>query len=100
MDVPHSVVVDDCNSALYVADRENSRVLHFYIGGEPEAQKVVSDLQRYGQVYAITAGPYGTLLALCWDRDKDKTWILEINASDSTQPLTLSHPFVTMRALI
>ena len=27
------------------------------------------DLQREGKVYAIAIGPYGLLLALCWNRD-------------------------------
>ena len=86
MSVPHSVVVDDCAGALYVADRENSRVLHFPIGGDGVAHTELADLKRYGPVYAITAGPYGTLLALCWDRASDKSWIVEIDARDSTPP--------------
>lgn len=29
------------------------------------------DLKQFGYVYAITAGPYGTVLALCWSHRDD-----------------------------
>jgi hypothetical protein len=82
MNIPHSVVLDDCAGAVYVADRENARVMLFYIGDDKDAQRELSDLKEYGAVYAITAGPYGTLLALCWDQGADKMWVLELAARD------------------
>ena len=27
------------------------------------------DLKKQGHVYALSIGPYGVLLALCWDRE-------------------------------
>ena len=27
------------------------------------------DVRQHGLVYALATGPYGVLLALCWDRD-------------------------------
>ena len=29
------------------------------------------DLEQYGLVYALAAGPYGAVLALSWNRDKE-----------------------------
>ncbi len=66
MNVPHSLVVDDCANALYVADRESAAVQRFALEAGDHEQTV--DLRRWGPVYAITMGPYGTLLALCWQR--------------------------------
>ena len=66
MNVPHSLVVDDCANALYVADRESSAVQRFALEDGHHERTV--DLRRWGPVYAITMGPYGTLLALCWQR--------------------------------
>lgn len=34
------------------------------------------DLQEFGPVYGLTAGPYGSLLALCWDRGANRVWLL------------------------
>ena len=79
MAVPHSVVLDDCAGALYVADRENARVVLFYVGDDAAAQQELADLSRFGAVYGVTAGPYGTLLALCWDRASHKSWVVHIN---------------------
>ena len=66
MNVPHSLVVDDCANALYVADREAAAVQRFALEGGDHEQTI--DLHQWGPVYAITIGPYGTLLALCWQR--------------------------------
>ena len=83
MQVVHSVVVDDCSRALYVADRENSRVLRFSIRAGSDQQINAVDLSHFGPVYAITMGPYGTLLALCWNLGSDKSWIVEIAVQES-----------------
>ena len=53
MQVVHSVVVDDCFRALYVADRENSLVLRFSIGTSSDQQINAVDLSHFGPVYAI-----------------------------------------------
>ena len=66
MNVPHSLVIDDCANALYVADRESAAVQRFALEAGDHEQTI--DLRRWGPVYAITTGPYGTLLALCWQR--------------------------------
>lgn len=29
------------------------------------------DLEKYGPVYALAGGPYGAVLALSWNRDKE-----------------------------
>jgi len=34
MDIPHSFVLDECNDALYVADREHSEVHKFVISDQ------------------------------------------------------------------
>ena len=34
MDVPHSLVLDECADSLYVADREHSEVHRFSISGQ------------------------------------------------------------------
>lgn len=31
------------------------------------------NLKQSGNVYAVTAGPYGTILALCWSQRSDPT---------------------------
>ena len=86
--IAHSVMVDDCSGALFVADRENARVLRFAMGSPSRKHTGVATLSRFGQVYAITMGPYGTLLALCWDRQTDKSWVVEV-AINEGEALTL-----------
>ncbi len=39
----------------------------------PEA---TADLRDYGPVYGLTAGPYGSLLALCWQREANRVLLL------------------------
>ena len=86
--MPHSLVVDDCANALYVADRENAAVQRFALEDGRHERSV--DLRRWGPVYAITMGPYGTLLALCWRRGGDEPLVsvLHINPYEGALPPT------------
>ncbi len=86
MNVPHSLVVDDCANALYVGDRENAAVQRFAL--EDGRHERTVDLRRWGPVYAITMGPYGTLLALCWQRGGGEPLVsvLHINPYDGALP--------------
>ena len=59
-----------------------------FSGAEEDAQPGVgtapdmtADLSEYGPVYGLTAGPYGSLLALCWDRGADRVWLLLLDFS-------------------
>ena len=98
--IAHSVMVDDCSDALFVADRENARVLRFTVGGPSSEHTEVATLSRFGQVYAITTGPYGTLLALCWDRQTDKSWIVEVAINEGGVPtLAPSHHRICARSI-
>ena len=51
------------------------------------------DVSRYGPVYALAVGPYGALLALCWQRDAEGqpshvVWLDDIRGESSPiQPL-------------
>jgi peptidylamidoglycolate lyase len=64
--IPHSIILDDCSSLLYVADREHSRIM---IVDAHEGKEVLSlDLQEWGLVYSITRDEYGNIYALTWDR--------------------------------
>lgn len=69
MDIPHSLVLDECSDALYVADREHSEVHKFVISDQ--RLQGTWNLKQSGHVYSITAGPYGTILALCWAHRED-----------------------------
>ncbi|KAL0044814.1 hypothetical protein WJX82_010409 [Trebouxia sp. C0006] len=69
MSIPHSVVLDECSDALYVADREHSEVHKFVISDQ--TLQGTWNLKQSGQVYSITVGPYGTILALCWAHRED-----------------------------
>lgn len=63
--IPHSLVIDECDNTLKVADRENKKVHTFKLdSGEFSGSK---DMTAYGKVWALTKGPYGRTLALCWD---------------------------------
>lgn len=64
-----------------------------FSGAEEDAQPGVStapdmtaDLSEYGPVYGLTAGPYGSLLALCWDRGADRVWLLLLDFSSGALP--------------
>ncbi|KAK9800913.1 hypothetical protein WJX73_010392 [Symbiochloris irregularis] len=67
MQTPHSLTLDECGEALYVADREGAKVHSFNL--RTRQYQGSWNLQKEGKVYAIAIGPYGLLLALCWDRD-------------------------------
>ena len=74
----HGVVVDDCHSLLYVADREGMRVAVVDADdGAPGAGSVVRSFSfaardnRYGvdlHPYALTTDEFGGVFALLWDR--------------------------------
>ena len=49
--------------------------------GDATAPDMTADLSEYGPVYGLTAGPYGSLLALCWDRGADRVWLLLLDFS-------------------
>jgi hypothetical protein len=49
--------------------------------GVATAPDMTADLGEYGPVYGLTAGPYGSLLALCWDRGADRVWLLLLDFS-------------------
>ncbi|KAK9908849.1 hypothetical protein WJX75_003782 [Coccomyxa subellipsoidea] len=66
---PHSVVLQECSRALYVAEREAARVHRFSL--DTRQLDGSWDLAHYGPVYALAAGPYGAVLALSWNRDKE-----------------------------
>eukprot|EP00887_Chlorella_sp_A99_P001399 scaffold8.g1399.t1 len=67
MRVPHSVIVHECRKQLLVADREGGAVHAFSLGdGGLSGSWHLSGL---GLPYALTLGPYGTALALTWDRE-------------------------------
>lgn len=81
MQVPHSVVVQECSKQLLVADREAGRVHAFQLG----AAKYHGhwDLKKqYGLPYALALGPYGSVLALTWTRDSQapKTFVVALDA--------------------
>ena len=61
--LPHSVAVDDCASALYVADLEGRAVRRFSTAGADAGKLTGSwDVTGYGKPYAVTPGPYGCAL--------------------------------------
>jgi DNA-binding beta-propeller fold protein YncE len=77
MNVPHAVLVNECKGVLYVADRENSRVLEFNLQNQELGQRF--DLGKFGMPYGITMGSYGSLLALCWKRNSNEVWVVMID---------------------
>lgn len=77
--VPHSMVLDECAGTIVVADRERKRLVVFMMASG-NVETVVST-EEYGYPYAVTAGPYGTLLALVWDRDVDNTTVVALDTS-------------------
>ena len=79
MSVPHSIVLDECGGSLVVADRENQQLVVFAVASG-NVQMVVSTAQ-FGFPYAVTAGPYGTTLALVWDRTADNSTVLALDTS-------------------
>jgi len=65
--VVHAVALDECAGLLVAADRERKAVRGFDLAtGTPLGSW---DLSRHGQVYALAPGPYGSFIALVWDRD-------------------------------
>eukprot|EP00854_Cymbomonas_tetramitiformis_P006264 gene6264-7512_t len=81
MSVPHSVVLSECERRMYVADRENARIL--VLEEHAEGASVLADFSAEGGlVYALALrGP--ALLALVWPRDVDGAatpWLAEFPA--------------------
>ncbi|KAL4442992.1 hypothetical protein ABPG77_008483 [Micractinium sp. CCAP 211/92] len=77
--VAHSVVYDECRRRVYVADREFNRVHAFERGtgaylGEWELGA------EYGAPYSLAIGPYGTVLALTWQREEGRTWVVSLKS--------------------
>ena len=86
LDIPHALVLDECNGALHVADREASRVQQFDIdSGDAERDY---DVAAFGMPYALTRGPYGSLLALCWKPASGEVWVVLINTKSGERPCT------------
>jgi hypothetical protein len=54
--------------------------------GVATAPDMTADLSEFGPVYGLTAGPYGSLLALCWDRGADRVWLLLLDFSSGALP--------------
>ena len=46
------------------------------------------DVKEHGMVYGLTAGPYGSLLALCWNRTADTVALVLLDALHGAPPLT------------
>lgn len=83
-EVVHSVVADECADLVYAADREGRRVYKMRLSDMAVIVKV--DLSSHGQVWSLRQGPYGAVLALCWERDKQGDATL-VNLNDIGQPL-------------
>ena len=73
-------------------------------GGRSRAVAGSWDVSRYGPVYALAVGPYGAVLALCWQRDAEGqpshvVWLDDTRgeraskpyAQRTTKPLALEH---------
>eukprot|EP00878_Enallax_costatus_P000444 GHUV01000535.1.p1 GENE.GHUV01000535.1~~GHUV01000535.1.p1 ORF type:complete len:875 (+),score=241.60 GHUV01000535.1:368-2992(+) len=69
MGVAHSVVLDECDGEVVLADRENMHVLRFDMYSTE--LRAAIDLTKYGKVWALTKGPYGRTFALCWSPGQD-----------------------------
>jgi sugar lactone lactonase YvrE len=84
--LPHSVVVDDENDILYVADRENGRIEKFDLDG-----KYLGAIAGLGRVYSLQLGTKGTLWAAMSQLDQppgSSGWIVEL---DRTTGRVLGH---------
>lgn len=66
--VVHSLLVDECEGAVYVASREKGKVLALDLSSLK--QKAAFDLSAHGQAWALGFGPYGEQLALMWEEGK------------------------------
>lgn len=84
MFVVHSVIVHECTGVLYVADRQRRRVHSFSL----HDNRVLAtwDMSQHGRVWALRTGPYGSVLAMTWEKGQDaklvnvhfpdKQWVL------------------------
>lgn len=66
--IVHSVLVDECVGVVYAASRLNGLVLAFGLKSRQEQNQY--DLSKYGEVWALTRGPYGMVMALTWSNGK------------------------------
>ena len=58
--LPHSVAVDDCAMALYVADLEGRAIRRFSTQGADAGKLTGSwDVSAWGKPYSVESGPYG-----------------------------------------
>ncbi|WIA13049.1 hypothetical protein OEZ86_006342 [Tetradesmus obliquus] len=73
MAVAHSLVVDECDGEVALADREFGRVHRFALDSRQLIGTV--DLQKFGKVWALAKGPYGRTLALTWKPGMDATLV-------------------------
>ncbi|KAF8067346.1 pam-b [Scenedesmus sp. PABB004] len=69
MGVAHSVVVDECDGELVVADREGAKAHRFDLDTRELIATV--DLSARGKVWALAKGPYGRTIALTWTQGRD-----------------------------
>eukprot|EP00951_Prasinocladus_malaysianus_P008688 scaffold63252_cov46-Prasinocladus_malaysianus.AAC.2 len=62
LQIPHALLLDECNSLLLVADRLNSKVRAFQLDYRPdtpfshEVDKLALNTEGYGKPYALTPG--------------------------------------------
>eukprot|EP00803_Ostreobium_quekettii_P002596 evm.model.scf_760EXC.6 EVM.evm.TU.scf_760EXC.6 scf_760EXC:55513-65279(+) len=79
MEVVHSLAVDECLDAIYVANREAGKLVVFGLSDMKRKGQV--DVKEDGKVFAVTPGPYGTVLALVgkWEPNS-KLWVYEIGS--------------------
>ena len=64
---PHSLVLNECEGVLLVADRERAAIR--VIDAELGVEMLQVDTRAYGLVYSITTDEYWNAYALLWDRD-------------------------------
>ena len=72
MAVPHALALDECTGRLFVADRENGRVLELHnIGAAPTGWQLAHswDTRAAGGLpYALARAPGGDVYSLLWAR--------------------------------
>ncbi len=70
--LPHSLAIGECERLLFVADRELARIVALDLDTGAERWAVSTWTRQGGGgglPFALRVGPYGSLLALVWDRD-------------------------------
>eukprot|EP00238_Polyblepharides_amylifera_P012871 CAMPEP_0196596294 /NCGR_PEP_ID=MMETSP1081-20130531/85341_1 /TAXON_ID=36882 /ORGANISM="Pyramimonas amylifera, Strain CCMP720" /LENGTH=407 /DNA_ID=CAMNT_0041921235 /DNA_START=90 /DNA_END=1313 /DNA_ORIENTATION=+ len=87
--VPHSILLHECRKRVYVADRENRRIMEYHINGSLIS---ILDLSQYGEVYAISGFHGGEISALAWPRALKGTPLL-VRYELTTDELSRSIPY-------